>query len=98
MRIIFDDREVIFNDCGRQIFVFHKLAFFHYLKKCQYMNANICLKNTNFRFEDYQRLFWVISEMHEEKTNICLEIHKYLYFNNHSIRICDLVCFLGICT
>ena len=81
MRIIFDDHEVIFDDRGRQIFVFHILAFFHYLEKCQYMNANICGTRDKYLL---QRLSRVISETHDEKTNICLGIHKYLCFNNYS--------------
>ena len=83
-RIIFGYREVIFDDRGRQIFVFHILAFFHYLKKRQYMNANICGTRDKYLL---QRLSRVISETHDEKTNICLGIHKYLCFNNHSIRV-----------
>ena len=47
------------------------------------MNANICGTRDKYLF---QRLSQVISETHDKKNNICLGIHKYLCFNNHSIR------------
>ena len=48
------------------------------------MNANICGTRDKYLL---QRLSRVISETHDEKTNICLGIHKYLCFNNRSTVI-----------
>ena len=45
------------------------------------MNTNICVTRNKYLL---QRLCRVISEMHDEKTNICLGVHKYLFFNIHS--------------
>ena len=81
---MFGYRGVIFDDRGTQIFVFHSLEFFHYLEKHQFWNANICVTRDKYLL---QRLCRVISEMHDKKTNICLGIHKYLYFNNQSNEV-----------
>ena len=63
------------------------LAFFIYLKKGQFLNTNICVTRNKYLL---QRLCRVISEMHDEKTNICLGIHKYLYFDNHREHTTDI--------